>query len=89
MEIYFRGVFLQTDKEERLSAEYFLVVPPEGDTGAFVNWRQIRHEFRLSPGLYVIVPATFKPNTVRPFCLTVQSVPPLALKPLTKSSQLF
>ncbi|KAK9512842.1 hypothetical protein O3M35_001170 [Rhynocoris fuscipes] len=77
----------KTDKEERLSAEYFLVVPPEGDTGAFVNWRQLRHEFRLSPGLYVIIPATFLPNIVRKFTLTIQTFPPFYLKELPNCDQ--
>ncbi|KAL1132481.1 hypothetical protein AAG570_010436 [Ranatra chinensis] len=73
----------ETDtKDERLSAEYFLCVQPEESSGAFINWRQVRHRFRLSPGLYIIVPATFKPHTNGNFNLTVHAPPPISLQPL-------
>ncbi|BES95829.1 Hypothetical protein NTJ_08638 [Nesidiocoris tenuis] len=65
-------------RNERLSPEYFLVVPPEADTGAFVNWRQLRHDFNLYPGLYVLVAATFRPHRQGRFTLSVQAKPPFS-----------
>ncbi|XP_014246300.1 calpain-9-like [Cimex lectularius] len=64
---------------ERLGAEFFLVVEPEGDTGAFVNWRQLKHEYSLLPGAYVIVTANFTPGSEGEFAVAVRGPKPFTL----------
>lgn len=33
-----------------------------GTSGPYINYREVFKRFELSPGSYVIVPATFEPN---------------------------
>ncbi|CAH1403977.1 unnamed protein product [Nezara viridula] len=73
-------IYKTDSMEERLSAEYFLCMPPAGDTGAFVNWRQVKQHFKLTPGLYVIIPAVFNAGLEGTFKLSVKTIPPVTMK---------
>lgn len=67
---------------ERLSAEYFLCVPEEVDTGPFVNKREIAHRAELEPGNYVVVPATWSAGYQGAFLLRICTLRKITLKAL-------
>ena len=45
-----------------------------GHTPSFMNLKEVTCRFSVLPGIYCIVPSTFKPNVEAEFILTVFSV---------------
>lgn len=71
---------LQTDSlYEKLGAEYFLCMAEEGRSGDFIDSREVILRTNLEPGYYVIVPATFNPDSETNFMLRVFALRPFTL----------
>nr|XP_056709343.1 calpain-14-like [Euleptes europaea] len=58
---------------KRLPPEFFVQNPPLNSSPVFVNDREVTQDFRLPPGVYVIVPATSEPHQESEFLLRVFS----------------
>jgi calpain len=51
-----------------------------GDSGTFVNLREVSARFELSPGSYCIIPSTFSPNEEGEFIVRVFSESKISMK---------
>uniref|UniRef100_T1IQ80 Calpain catalytic domain-containing protein n=1 Tax=Strigamia maritima TaxID=126957 RepID=T1IQ80_STRMM len=59
------------DCNRRLPAEYFMYNYAEGSTGTFINYREVFGRFELAAGNYIVVPATFEPDSPSRFIIRV------------------
>lgn len=55
-----------------------------GDSGDYINYREITRRFRVKPGNYVIVPSTFEPNKTAKFMLRLYTLKKIETKQLIK-----
>ena len=55
------------------SADYFKSTQALGTSGSYINYREVFGRFSLTKGAYVIIPATFLPNTEAEFLLRIFS----------------
>ena len=55
-------------------------MPEESSSGDFTNRREVIVRTNLKPGYYVIIPATFFPDTETNFMIRVFSLQPFILK---------
>lgn len=55
------------------TVQNFLNIEEVGNSGPYVNYREVFGRFQMSPGHYVIVPATFEPNSPGSFYIRVYS----------------
>ncbi|XP_050988469.1 calpain-1 catalytic subunit [Labeo rohita] len=58
-------------KDEKFPAKFFYSRRPVEDSGNFINTRHVMKFFKLEPGEYLIVPATFRPNESAKFMLSI------------------
>ncbi|KAL8185566.1 UNVERIFIED_CONTAM: hypothetical protein K2H54_054823, partial [Gekko kuhli] len=58
---------------KRLPPEFFVQNPPLNSSPIFVNDREVTRDFRLPPGVYIIVPTTSEPQQESEFLLRVFS----------------
>ena len=56
---------------EKLDDAFFAYNYDVGTSGPYINYREVFARFELSPGSYVIVPATFEPNCPGKFMIRV------------------
>jgi hypothetical protein len=56
---------------QRLDERFFAYNYDVGNSGPYINYREVFARFELSPGDYVIIPATFEPNTASKFMIRV------------------
>ena len=55
------------------SADYFKSTQALGTSGSYINYREVFGRFSLTKGAYIIIPATFLPNTEAEFLLRIFS----------------
>ena len=55
------------------SADYFKSTQAIGTSGSYINYREVFGRFSLTKGNYIIIPATFLPNTEAEFLLRIFS----------------
>ena len=55
------------------SADYFKSTEAIGTSGSYINYREVFGRFSLTKGSYIIIPATFLPNTEAEFLLRIFS----------------
>ena len=55
------------------SADYFKSTQAIGTSGSYINYREVFGRFSLTKGAYIIIPATFLPNTEAEFLLRIFS----------------
>ena len=55
------------------SADYFKSTQAIGTSGSYINYREVFGRFSLTKGSYIIIPATFLPNTEAEFLLRIFS----------------
>ena len=55
------------------SADYFKSTEAIGTSGSYINYREVFGRYILSKGSYIIIPATFLPNTKAEFLLRIFS----------------
>ena len=55
------------------SADYFKSTEAIGTSGSYINYREVFGRFSMTKGAYVIIPATFLPNTEAEFLLRIFS----------------
>ena len=55
------------------SADYFKSTAAIGTSGSYINYREVFGRFSLTKGAYIIIPATFLPNTEAEFLLRIFS----------------
>ena len=55
------------------SADYFKSTAAIGTSGSYINYREVFGRFSMTKGAYVIIPATFLPNTEAEFLLRIFS----------------
>ena len=61
-------------KETRdYSADYFKSTEAIGTSGSYINYREVFGRFSMTKGSYIIIPATFLPNTEAEFLLRIFS----------------
>ena len=56
---------------KRLDEKFFAYHYDVGNSGPYINYREVFARFELSPGDYVLVPATFEPETSSKFMIRV------------------
>lgn len=77
----FYNCVLQTDDpKRRLTVEDFVTNEEEGNSGPYINYREVFARFELSPGHYVIIPATFEPHRQGSFMIRVYTDCPFDLR---------
>lgn len=74
---------------ERLTAEYFLCVQEEMETGPFTNRREITHQAELAPGDYVLIPAIWSAGQQTGFLLRIFTLRKVILKPLPPYKSIY
>ncbi|XP_072313965.1 calpain-1 catalytic subunit-like [Eucyclogobius newberryi] len=67
------SVFEYKSTRGKLPASFFSSSAPIFQTMEFMNAREVVEFFTLSPGEYIIVPSTFRPNETASFLLTICS----------------
>jgi len=70
----------------RLEEDFFMYNYDAGSSGPYINYREVFKRFDLSPGAYVIVPATFEPDCSSRFMIRVYSTKAFTLKALRSNS---
>ena len=55
-------LYRANERHTRLTAEHFQYHYDEGTSGPYINYREVFARFELSPGSYVVIPATFEPD---------------------------
>ena len=55
----------------RLDERFFAYNYDVGNSGPYINYREVFARFELSPGDYIIIPATFEPETENKFMIRV------------------
>ena len=58
-------------KLKKLDDLFFAYNYDVGTSGPYINYREVFARFELSPGTYVIIPATFEPNCGGKFMIRV------------------
>lgn len=53
-----------------------------GTSGPYINYREVFARFQLSPGPYVIIPATFEADAPSRFMIRVYAMKKFSLKKL-------
>jgi calpain, invertebrate len=56
----------------------------KGTSGPYINYREVFARFELSPGKYVIIPATFEPDRSSKFMIRVYAKKKFGLKHLVE-----
>ncbi|XP_054709052.1 calpain-B-like [Uloborus diversus] len=64
-------VIFRVKEPSRLNLEKFLHTEEVGNSGPYVNYREVFGRFELHPGHYVVVPATFEPNSPGSFYIRI------------------
>ncbi|XP_045616999.1 calpain-A isoform X2 [Procambarus clarkii] len=73
-------VYKTSHPERRLSSDYFQHNYEEGNSGVYINFREVLCRMELEPGEYVIIPATFLPDCPGYFMVRVYSPNSFQLK---------
>ena len=55
-------LYRANERHTRLTADHFQYHYDEGTSGPYINYREVFARFELSPGSYVVIPATFEPD---------------------------
>lgn len=55
----------------KLDDAFFAYNYDVGTSGPYINYREVFARFELPPGTYIIVPATFEPNSPGKFMIRV------------------
>ena len=66
-------VYLAPDQTEgkKLDSSFFAETQEVGTSGPYINYREVFSRFELLPGKYVVIPATFEPNSPGHFMIRV------------------
>ncbi|XP_063848064.1 calpain-9-like isoform X2 [Scylla paramamosain] len=75
-------VYQTRDPTRPLPADYFYHHYEESSSGVYINYREVLARLELAPGSYVIIPATFTPDTPGQFMVRVYSPKPFHLSAL-------
>ncbi|XP_064097877.1 calpain-A-like isoform X1 [Macrobrachium nipponense] len=75
-------IYKTDDPENRLPSYHFHYHYEEGTSGTYINFREVLARQELEPGHYVIIPATFLPDTPGHFMVRVYSPKPFELAKL-------
>ncbi|GFY57901.1 calpain-A [Trichonephila inaurata madagascariensis] len=75
-------VYRTEDPKRRLSVQDFVTNEEEGNSGPYINYREVFARFELAPGHYVIIPATFEPHRQGSFMIRVYTDCPFDLREL-------
>ncbi|XP_063584758.1 calpain-A-like [Penaeus indicus] len=70
------------DPDRRLPVTHFYYNYEDGTSGTYINFREVLSRADLVPGHYVIIPATFLPDSPGYFMVRVYSPKPFQLKKL-------
>ncbi|GIY60335.1 calpain-A [Caerostris darwini] len=75
-------VYRTEDPKRRLSVQDFVTHEEIGNSGPYINYREVFSRFELNPGHYVIIPATFEPHRQGSFMIRVYTDCPFDLREL-------
>ncbi|GIY60752.1 calpain-B, partial [Caerostris darwini] len=78
-------VYKAEDPKRRLSVQDFVTHEEIGNSGPYINYREVFSRFELNPGHYVIIPATFEPHRQGSFMIRVYTDCPFDLRYLSIS----
>ena len=78
------GFCLYRDNEDegRLTEHDFMYHHDAGTSGPYINYREVFSRFELSPGAYVVIPATFEADAMSRFMIRVYAGKKFSLKAL-------
>jgi len=76
-------IYRALESNSRLPSSYFLYNYDVGNSGPYINYREVFARFELSVGSYVIIPATFEPNISSRFMMRIYTEKPMDLVELT------
>ncbi|GFV81213.1 calpain-A [Trichonephila clavipes] len=66
----------------RQTVQNFLHIEEIGNSGPYVNYREVFGRFQMNPGHYIIVPATYEPDSPGSFYMRVYSDTQISLREL-------
>ncbi|KAF8785968.1 Calpain-2 catalytic subunit like protein [Argiope bruennichi] len=75
-------VLFKVTEPVRQTLQNFLHIEEIGNSGPYVNYREVFGRFQMSPGHYIIVPATFEPDSPGSFFIRAYSDTPITLREL-------
>ncbi|CAM1329411.1 Uncharacterised protein g10003 [Pycnogonum litorale] len=73
-------IYRVSKTKRRMSSDYFLYHHDSGTSGPYINYREVIGRFELSPGIYIIIPATFEPKQEARFMIRVYADKPYLLR---------
>ncbi|XP_023235751.1 calpain-A-like isoform X2 [Centruroides sculpturatus] len=76
------AVYKTKTPHKRLSRYFFVKNSDVGNSGPYINYREIFKRFEMNPGSYVIIPATFEPNCPGSFLIRIYADSPFRVKEL-------
>lgn len=76
------AVYKTKNPHKRLSRYFFVKNSDVGNSGPYINYREIFRRFEMNPGSYVIIPATFEPNCPGSFLIRIYADSPFRVKEL-------
>ncbi|XP_050697521.1 calpain-A-like isoform X2 [Eriocheir sinensis] len=77
-------VYKTKDPSKPLQSDHFYHHYEDGSSGTYINFREVLARLELVPGHYVIIPATFQPDTPGSFMVRVYSPKPFELTQLAR-----
>ena len=75
-------LYRANERHTRLTSEHFQYHYDEGTSGPYINYREVFARFELSPGSYVVIPATFEPDCGSRFMMRVYAGTKFSLRHL-------
>ena len=72
----------ETNDETILDEDFFRTNKAFGTSGSYINYREIFGRYLMPKGNYVVIPATFSPETSADFLLRVYSQEKITLEPI-------
>ncbi|GIX79364.1 calpain-B [Caerostris darwini] len=73
-------VIFKVKEPVRQTLQNFLHIKEIGNSGPYVNYREVFGRFQVNPGHYIIVPATFEPDAPGSFYIRVYSDMQISLR---------
>ena len=73
----------ESNHQEFYDVDFFRSNKAFGTSGSYINYREIFGRYSMPRGTYIVIPATFAPNTSADFLLRVYSQEKITLEPIT------
>ena len=72
----------ECQEESFLDEEFFRSNKAFGTSGSYINYREIFGRYSMPKGNYIVIPATFSPDTSADFLIRVYSQEKITLEPI-------